>query len=258
MARPVTVPVREVILLAAGVGKRLAPATEVRPKVIFEIGGRTLLSRHLEHLKAAGIPRLTIVLGHLGEMIRERLEGWEGPPEVRFVKNPDFRRGSVISLLRGLEAAGDGPGRVVWMDADVIYHPRVLYSLFESDAPLTFLLDPIDGEADEEMILGVRGRRVVRIDRGFRMAGDWDLKGESVGFFSLSEALVPRFRAHLEAFIAAGNGDSEYEEAVSALLPDIEAGFVSVEGLPWTEVDFKEDLVKAERVLEELRGLGFD
>jgi len=90
------------------------------------------------------------------------------------------------------------------------------------------------------------------------MDGEWDLKGESVGFFSLSEALVPRFRAHLETFISAGNGDSEYEEAVCALLPEIEAGFVSVEGLPWTEVDFAEDLLKAESVLAELRGLGFE
>ena len=38
------------IILAAGVGKRLWPVTQHKPKCLIEIGGQTLLSRYLDAL----------------------------------------------------------------------------------------------------------------------------------------------------------------------------------------------------------------
>jgi NDP-sugar pyrophosphorylase family protein len=38
----------QAIILAAGVGKRLKTITDQRPKCLIEIGGKTLLARHLD------------------------------------------------------------------------------------------------------------------------------------------------------------------------------------------------------------------
>ena len=43
------------IVLAAGVGKRLWPVTQHKPKCLIEIGGQTLLSRYLESLASVKI-----------------------------------------------------------------------------------------------------------------------------------------------------------------------------------------------------------
>ena len=43
------------IILAAGVGKRLWPVTQHKPKCLIEIGGQTLLSRYLESLASVKI-----------------------------------------------------------------------------------------------------------------------------------------------------------------------------------------------------------
>ena len=43
-----------------------------------------------------------------------------------------------------------------------------------------------------------------------------------------------------------------------ALLPEVEAGYVEVGDLPWTEIDFPEDVKRAEGILEELRALGVE
>lgn len=44
------------VILAAGVGSRLAPLTNDRPKVLVPIDGRPILFRQLDLLAAAGIP----------------------------------------------------------------------------------------------------------------------------------------------------------------------------------------------------------
>ncbi len=240
-------PTRNAVILAAGVGKRLG--LKDLPKCLVEIGGRTLMERHLENLAAAGISRVVVVLGHGGEKIRERFSDHRGDPGIQYVENPDYRQGSVISLYLGLQALPVDES-ALWMDADVVYPAKMLHDLARSNAELTFLLDETSDDTGEEMVLGVKGDRVLRIDRGG--AEGFDLEGESVGFFDLSGELKPLFVAHLQAFIDGGGGGNEYEAAVHALLLKIEARYISVAGLPWTEIDFPEDLEKAEQVLEDL------
>ena len=57
------------MILAAGRGERLRPITEEIPKALVEVQGRTLLERHLDNLKAAGIETVVINLGWFGERI---------------------------------------------------------------------------------------------------------------------------------------------------------------------------------------------
>lgn len=48
---------------------------ETLPKALIEIGGRTLLERSIETLRALGVSRIVVVVGHLGEKIVERVSG---------------------------------------------------------------------------------------------------------------------------------------------------------------------------------------
>ena len=61
------------MLLAAGRGERLRPLTDEIPKSLVEVQGISLLERHLERLKGAGIRTVVINLGWLGEKIVERV-----------------------------------------------------------------------------------------------------------------------------------------------------------------------------------------
>jgi len=51
------------LVLAAGVGKRLAPLTEEQPKGLIELGGRSLLARLLDGLRAAGARETALIVG---------------------------------------------------------------------------------------------------------------------------------------------------------------------------------------------------
>ena len=61
------------MILAAGRGERLRPITESMPKALVEVRGRSLLERHLDAVKAAGIDNVVINLGWLGEQIADRI-----------------------------------------------------------------------------------------------------------------------------------------------------------------------------------------
>ena len=59
------------IMLAAGIGSRLAPSDEnLLPKCLLKFEGKSLLSRHIQTLKSVGIEELTIVMGYFALQIR--------------------------------------------------------------------------------------------------------------------------------------------------------------------------------------------
>jgi len=61
------------MILAAGRGERLKPLTDSIPKALVEVRGKSLLERHLERMRDAGITHVVINLGWLGEQIVERV-----------------------------------------------------------------------------------------------------------------------------------------------------------------------------------------
>lgn len=56
-------------VLAAGLGTRMRPLTDTRPKPLIEIAGRSLLDRGLDVLAAAGVTRAVVNAHWLGEQI---------------------------------------------------------------------------------------------------------------------------------------------------------------------------------------------
>src|SRR3972149_4275102 len=87
------------IILAAGVGRRLGKRAEGIPKCLIPIGGRPLLLRTLASLGKLGITDRGVVVGHEREKI-ERLviQDSTGIGRVRFRVNPDYKKGSILSL----------------------------------------------------------------------------------------------------------------------------------------------------------------
>lgn len=62
------------MVFAAGLGTRLRPLTNDRPKALVEVGGKTMLERVITHLAACGVDDITVNIHHFGEKIIEFLE----------------------------------------------------------------------------------------------------------------------------------------------------------------------------------------
>jgi mannose-1-phosphate guanylyltransferase len=85
-------------LLAAGVGSRLRPLTDAKPKCLLDVGGRPLLDMWLDAFDRAGVDEVLVNLHHLPDVVRLHLAGRTGPPRVRTFFEPELL-GSAGTLL---------------------------------------------------------------------------------------------------------------------------------------------------------------
>ncbi|MBH0207951.1 MAG: phosphocholine cytidylyltransferase family protein [Nitrospira sp.] len=229
------------IILAAGIGKRLWEVTQHRPKCLIEIGGRSLLRRYLESLAAVGIRRADIVVGYKQEMIRAAVAAESCGVAVTFVVNEEFHRGSISSLWIARSAFDDD---TVVMDADVLFHREILGRLVSSPFENALLMDETVKQTGEECMVVVAGGRVIALTK--KMPDHYDYAGEGVGFLRVRHADAPRVVSSLRGYIEKNMWHMEYEDALLEYFHDVRVGHEKIGGLPWTEIDFVEDVKKAE------------
>jgi L-glutamine-phosphate cytidylyltransferase len=220
------------VILAAGVGKRLWPVTQHRPKCLIEIGGQTLLSRYLSSLASVGIRRADIVVGYKQEMIRA----------ANFLVNEQFHRGSISSLWVARTALDDD---VVIMDADVLFHREILRRLVHSPYPNALLMDDSVTQTGEECMVVAEGGRVIALTKKLPLR--YDHTGEGVGFLKVRHMDAPHVVASLRTFVDREAWQMEYEDALIDFFREVKVGYEVIGGLPWTEIDFPIDIEKAER-----------
>lgn len=238
----------QAIILAAGRGSRLAEHNpEGRPKCLMEFGGRSLLARHLELLSRFGIHKADLVIGYEADRIIDHVGRLFSRPDVAFHFNPRYELGSVLSLLAARETLeADGP--VIVMDADVLYHPSILQALLDTDIGNCYLLDRDFADGEEPVKIAVRDGVMVEFRKQVADGLVYDTIGESVGFFRFETECSGAIARECARFDAEGLGDAPHEEVLRNVLlqhPDW-FGFEDVSGMPWIEIDFPEDVVRAQ------------
>jgi choline kinase len=239
------------ILLAAGSGRRLQRPF---PKCLVDIGGMTLLSRALRALAAVEVTEAWVVVGYRHELIAAELDRCPAPLPLVCVRNEAFLRGSVRSLWTAREAMC---GDLLVMDADVLFPVQLLRRLVLSRHRNCVLGDSRSSFTGEEMMLTVDGDRVWDITRGVR--GPMRVLGEGVGFYKLGGMAAQVLQGLLEEWIANDRDDEEYEEVFRRLFKTCVFGYERVEDLPWTEIDFPEDIDRAQQsVWPQIRALEAD
>ena len=170
--------------------------------------------------------------------------------------NPTFREGSVVSLWIARDVLR-GADPLILMDADVIYDHRLMTRLLSAKGN-SLLLDRDLEPGDEPVKICISAGRIVDFHKRPQATYDWH--GESVGFFRFAGDTANELAARCEDYVASGRRHMEYEEPIRDMIlssaPNSGAkasrfGFEDVTGLPWTEIDFAEDVHKAMSLLPE-------
>jgi choline kinase len=258
------------IILAAGRGLRLQqPEDRQLPKCLLRFGGKSLLERHLLLLRSAGIEDIVLALGFRRELVEDELGfgralaahpparlQWRPRPDI--MVNTRFDLGSVLTVHTVADAMTRG-GDVLLMDADVLYDARILSALTAGSQSVNRLLIDREFEAgDEPVKLCVRGGVPIELRKQLAPDLQYDTVGESVGFFRFNEAGARRLAALVAGYIERDSGHLPHEEAVRDLIREQSQAFdlADVTGAPWIEIDFSEDVTRAEReILPELQSL---
>lgn len=111
------------MILAAGLGTRLRPLTDQRPKALVEVGRRTLLEITIRRLAAFGISDVIVNVHHFADMVVDYLR-----------KNANFGSRIEVSREDVLLDTGGGLKKAAWFfehcrDAFVLHNVDVLSTI---------------------------------------------------------------------------------------------------------------------------------
>ena len=112
------------MLLAAGESSRMGQL-----KALLPWQGTSLLKHQVASLRAAGVDRVVVVLGHRSDELKAELSGTEG---VTRQVNPDYLQGKTTSIKAGLSALGtEEPNALLILNVDQPRSSDVIQSLLE-------------------------------------------------------------------------------------------------------------------------------
>ena len=233
------------IILAAGIGQRLENCSKNRPKCLLEFNGKSLLQRHIEILHHYGLDDIVIVTGFESDMIKSVLSDI-GAIRVGISFNPNFTKGSILSLLTGLNTLTPEQNFIL-MDADVLFDHNIIDRLVNSGKENIFLLDRDFEMGEEPVKLCVYNDQLIEFRKQLDKNLIFDFQGESVGFFRFTSHAGKLLGLKAYEYINRGEDEVPYEEVIrDVLLAEPEKySFEDITGLPWLEIDFPEDVVKA-------------
>jgi mannose-1-phosphate guanylyltransferase len=154
------------MILAAGLGTRLEPLTNIRPKPLFPVLNRPLLGITIGQLQGMGATRIVVNAHHLANQIERFISGGRWGLEVQVRVEPEIL-GTGGGIKNCADLLRDAP--FFWVLNADIYHtfdlkPAIRYHTATNNlATLVLCDDPrfnqvgIDGEG---RIISIRGREV--------------------------------------------------------------------------------------------------
>lgn len=222
-----------VIYLAAGRGSRLGELCERRPKALVEVGGQELAERAFQYLRAAGFERIVAVTGHVADQLDGR--------GVETVFNDRWSdENNIVSLWRVREIVRDG---CVIVNCDLLFEPELARRLAATERTAVLVDDalPVDDES-MKATLDCEGH-LARLHKSVPLD---DSVGEYIGLTRVDPADGPLLAEILDEFIAAGNVQVYYEDALEELARRRAVRVERVGGLLWVEIDDHDDLTRAE------------
>jgi choline kinase len=220
------------VILAAGMGSRLA---RPHPKPLTPlVTGQTIMAQQVSNLvRYLRLADIYVVVGYKKELIMEDF------PDLTYVYNSDYDTTNTSkSLLRGLSRFDSDD--VVWLNGDVVFDHQVLSRVLECGHSAMAVVRGAVSDEEIKYRVGSEGW-IVEISKTVRAA-----EGEAVGINKVAGGDLARLRQHLER---CADGDY-FEKAIETGIDDgLHFYPVDTSGLLATEVDFAEDLERANKGL---------
>lgn len=109
--------IRTGMALAAGLGTRMRPLTNDRPKALVEVDGRTLLDYALDRMARSGVQRAVVNIHHFAERMEAHLAARTGDPEIIISDERDEVLETGGGVVKALPLLGEAPVFITNIDA---------------------------------------------------------------------------------------------------------------------------------------------
>jgi MurNAc alpha-1-phosphate uridylyltransferase len=153
---------RTAMVLAAGVGQRMRPLTDDRPKSLVEVAGRALIDHNLDRLAADDVATAVVNLHHFADKLEAHLKS-RASPKILFSDERAMLLNTGGGIAKALPLLGDAPFFLV--NSDSLW--------LEKNSNLARLTRMFDDSKMDALLLLAKAKNTV----GYEGHGDYFLEG---------------------------------------------------------------------------------
>ena len=232
------------LILAAGLGTRLAPITDEHPKCMTEVvNGKTIIQKQIESLVENGIKEITVITGYKSELLTNYINSfYDG---VNFIESVDYSKtNNMYSAYLGKAAMEDS--NFIMMNADVFFDSSVLKTLLKIDAGDAIVTD-IGNWMEESMKVVEKDGKLVGISKSININ---EALGSSIDVYKFSKETGKAFFEKCDEYINKRNKVKLWSEvAINDILQEHHFVACPLNGR-WYEIDTHDDLERAVQIFK--------
>lgn len=240
----------QAIILAAGMGRRLAELTRENTKCMVPVNGVRLIDRLLGQLSRLSLSRVVIVVGYQAENLKNYIgTRYADSLDIEYVYNPIYdKTNNIYSLSLAKEQLQEDDTLLI--ESDLIFSDRLFPMILENPYPNLALVAKYESWMDGTMVRIDADNNIVNfVPKQAFDYNDVDAYYKTVNIYKLSrEFLRNSYVPFLDAYTKAV-GNNEYYENVLRIISLLDTHSMKAQSIGserWYEIDDKQDLDIAE------------
>ncbi|RMX11136.1 HAD-IIA family hydrolase [Vandammella animalimorsus] len=233
------------IILAAGVGSRLRPMTNTKPKCLVTTAGQAILQYQIDAYQEAGIKELIIVVGYEGAAIKDYCKHIK-EINIKIIENTDYETtNNMYSLyLTKNYVAGR---QFILNNADLSIDKKIVNILAKSKSDNAIAVDTSLYNEESMKISISEDGYISNISKSIK---EQDAFACSIDFYKFSAAASKAFFEEISKIIEEEKNLKDWTEvAMQRLFQSQKLKFKAcdISGLDWVEIDNYDDLALSDR-----------
>lgn len=234
----------QVVILSAGIGRRLKPLTDEIPKCLVPVCNQPILKYQIDlFIKNEKIQEIIIVIGYKADLIRKFVKStYKNDAKIKLIENVDYlNTNNMYSLFLTREHVKDA---FLLINGDVILEPKIIDDLLSFPYQNVIAVE-IGQYYEESMKVVQKGEFLVDISKEIKRR---DALGCSIDCYKFSKSGGEIFFSKMEEFIVKKIKINRWTEvALQELLFEgiLKMKACNIKGMYWFEIDNKKDLLNA-------------
>ena len=236
----------QALMLAAGMGKRLAKYTKNNTKCMVEVAGKKLIDHAINAIKKAGIKRFVIVLGYKGDNLKNYiLSNHKDELDFVFIDNEVYATTNNIYsfYLAKDELAKDD---TILLESDLIFDENLIKEMCETKEKNVVAVAKYESWMDGTCVtLNEDGTVHKFVEKQNMKSDQLDKYYKTVNVYKFDKNFVMgTYIPFLEAYMKIQGLNSYYETSLKYIcqLPGMEFKAFTMDERPWYEIDDAQDL----------------
>jgi HAD superfamily hydrolase (TIGR01450 family) len=230
------------IILAAGIGSRLRPITDTKPKTLVKVNNKPILGYILEALYRGGIKEVVVCVGFKASEVINFCKNNYPKVKFYFIENKTFQEtNNMFSLFLAKEFLNDD---IILMNGDVVIEGQIIEQLVRQKETIV----AVDGGKyrEESMKIIVRNGIIKNISKEISKNESY---GCSIDIYKIIKKDVGALVKEMQRIIEKNKNRNAWTEVMLDNLfssGKIVARPMDIKNKHWIEVDDYNDLLSAE------------